>query len=285
MSKRKLGQLVEDNLVTGWNDPRMPTIAGLRRRGYTPASIVEFCKRIGVTKQENTIEMGALESCIREDLDSSAPRAMAVLDPIKLIIENYPQGQVEELIAPNHPKEESMGTRMVPCTGELYIDRADFREEANKKYKRLVIDKEVRLRNAYVIKAERCDKDADGNVTTVYCTYDPETLGKSPADGRKVKGVIHWVSSTDNVEAEVRLYDRLFNVPNPAAEEDFNTVINPESLVVIKTAYLEKNLADAKEEQVYQFERIGYFCKDSVDSTPEQLVFNRTIGLRDTWDK
>ncbi|NQZ06790.1 MAG: glutamine--tRNA ligase [Algicola sp.] len=285
MSKRKLALLVETNVVSGWNDPRMPTLAGMRRRGFTPGAIVEFISRVGVTKQENMIEIGMLEVCVRDELNEKAPRAMAVLDPIKLVIENYPEGESEIVTAPNHPNIEEMGKRELPFGRELYIEAEDFKESANKKFKRLVIDKEVRLRNAYVIKAERCDKDADGNVTTVYCTYDPETLGKSPADGRKVKGVIHWVSSTDNVEAEVRLYDRLFNVPNPAAEEDFNTVINPESLVVIKTAYLEKNLADAKEEQVYQFERIGYFCKDSVDSTPEQLVFNRTIGLRDTWDK
>ena len=283
MSKRKLGQLVEDNLVTGWNDPRMPTIAGLRRRGYTPASIVEFCKRIGVTKQENTIEMGALESCIREDLDSSAPRAMAVLDPIKLIIENYPQGQVEELIAPNHPKDESMGTRIVPFTGELYIDRADFREEANKKYKRLVIDKEVRLRNGYVVKAIRCDKDDNGEITTIYCTYDNETLGKKPSDGRSVKGVIHWVSASEGVKAEIRVYDRLFNVANPAAAEDFASVINAESLVVYKNAMVEPSLVNAKAEAAYQFEREGYFCADNQDSTPEKLVFNRTVGLRDSW--
>jgi glutaminyl-tRNA synthetase len=285
MSKRKLGLLVETNVVSGWNDPRMPTLAGMRRRGFTPESIVEFISRVGVTKQENMIEIGMLEVCVRDELNAKAARAMAVLDPIKLVIENYPQGESETITAPNHPNIEEMGKRALPFGRELYIEAEDFKESANKKFKRLVLDKEVRLRNAYVIKAERCDKDADGNVTTVYCTYDPETLGKAPADGRKVKGVIHWVSSTDNVEAEVRLYDRLFNVPNPAAEEDFNTVINPESLVVIKTAYLEKNLADAQAGKAYQFERIGYFCKDSDDSTPEQLVFNRTIGLRDTWDK
>jgi glutaminyl-tRNA synthetase len=285
MSKRKLGLLVETNVVSGWNDPRMPTLAGMRRRGFTPESIVEFISRVGVTKQENMIEIGMLEVCVRDELNAKAARAMAVLDPIKLVIENYPQGESETITAPNHPNIEAMGKRALPFGRELYIEAEDFKESANKKFKRLVLDKEVRLRNAYVIKAERCDKDADGNVTTVYCTYDPETLGKAPADGRKVKGVIHWVSSTDNVEAEVRLYDRLFNVPNPAAEEDFNTVINPESLVVIKTAYLEKNLADAQAGKAYQFERIGYFCKDSDDSTPEQLVFNRTIGLRDTWDK
>ena len=285
MSKRKLAQLVEDNLVSGWNDPRMPTIAGMRRRGYTPASIREFCKRIGVTKQENTIEMGSLESCIREDLDANAPRAMAVMDPIKLVLENYPEEQVEELSAANHPKNEEMGKRIVPFSREIYIDRADFREEANKKYKRLVLDKEVRLRYGYVVKAERVEKDADGNVTTVYCSYDPETLGKNPADGRKVKGVIHWVSAARGIPAEVRVYDRLFTVANPAAEEDFTQVINPESLVVHNNAVVEPSLADAKVEQAYQFEREGYFCADNVDSSAERLVFNRTVALRDSWAK
>ncbi|MGB0897860.1 MAG: glutamine--tRNA ligase, partial [Psychrobium sp.] len=283
MSKRKLAALVEENLVDGWNDPRMPTIAGMRRRGYTPASLVEFCKRIGVTKQENMIEMSALESCIREDLNVTAPRAMAVLDPIKLILENYPEGQVEELTAPNHPNDETMGTRVLPFTREILIDRADFKEEANKKYKRLVIDKEVRLRNGYVVKALRCDKDADGNITTVYGSYDPETLGKNPSDGRKVKGVIHWVSASHGIPATVRLYDRLFTVPNPAAEEAFSTVINPESLVTVTTAVVEPSLAMAKGEQAYQFEREGYFCADNKDSTNDNLVFNRTVGLRDTW--
>ncbi|NRA70386.1 MAG: glutamine--tRNA ligase [Gammaproteobacteria bacterium] len=285
MSKRKLATLVADKLVDDWNDPRMPTISGLRRRGYTPASIVEFCKRIGITKQENTIEMGALESCIREDLDSSAPRAMAVLEPIKLIIENYPQDQVEQLTAPNHPKDETMGTRQVPFTREIFIDRADFREEANKKYKRLVIDKEVRLRNGYVVKALRCDKDDNGEITTIYCSYDPETLGKKPSDGRSVKGVIHWVSASEGVKAEIRVYDRLFTVPNPAASEDFATVINDQSLVVYANAMVEPSLVTAKAEVAYQFEREGYFCADNKDSSPEHLVFNRTVGLRDSWAK
>jgi glutaminyl-tRNA synthetase len=283
MSKRTLAALVEDDLVDGWNDPRMPTIAGMRRRGYTPASLVEFCKRIGVTKQENMIEMSALESCIREDLNVTAPRAMAVLDPIKLVIENYPEGQVEQLNAPNHPNDEAMGTRQLPFTREIFIDRADFKEEANKKYKRLVLDKEVRLRNGYVVKALRCDKDEAGEVTTVYCSYDPETLGKNPSDGRKVKGVIHWVSASHGVPATVRLYDRLFTVPNPAAAEDFASVINPESLVTVTTAIVEPSLVDAKAEQAYQFEREGYFCADNKDSTKDALVFNRTVGLRDTW--
>lgn len=284
MSKRKLATLVEDKLVEGWDDPRMPTIAGMRRRGYTPASLVEFCKRIGVTKQENMIEMSALESCIREDLNTSAPRAMVVLNPIKVIIENYPEDQVEQLTAPNHPSDETMGTRQVPFTREVFIDAADFKEEANKKFKRLVLDKEVRLRNGYVIKALRCDKDSDGNVTTVYCSYDDETLGKNPSDGRKVKGVIHWVSASEGVPATVRLYDRLFTVPNPAAEEDFNEKLNPESLISVTTAIVEPSLVTAKAEMAYQFEREGYFCADSKESSPDALVFNRTVGLRDTWE-
>jgi len=283
MSKRKLNTLVTDGHVNGWNDPRMLTIAGLRRRGYTPASIVEFCKRIGVTKMENMVEMPMLEACIREDLNANAPRAMAVLDPIKVVIENYPEDKVEILSAPSHPSED-MGEREVPFSRELYIEADDFREEANKKYKRLVIGKEVRLRNAYMIKAERCDKDENGKVTTVYCTYDDTTLGKNPADGRKPKGVIHWVSAEHAKPAEIRLYDRLFTVPNPAAEEDFTAVLNPESLVV-KQGFVEPSLVNAKAEQAYQFERQGYFCADNQDSSPEHLVFNRTVGLRDTWAK
>lgn len=284
MSKRKLSQLVSENLVNGWDDPRMPTISGLRRRGYTPASIREFCKRIGVTKQDNTIEMSSLESCVRDDLNESAPRAMAVLDPIKLVIENYAEGKVEMLTAPNHPNKPEMGEREIPFSREIWIEAEDFREEANKKYKRLVLGKEVRLRNAYVVKAERCDKDADGNITTVYCTYDPETLGKDPADGRKVKGVIHWVSADAGVEAEFRLYDRLFTVPNPGAADDFASTINPDSLKVVR-GFVEPSLKAAEAEKGYQFERMGYFCADSKDSKAEALVFNRTVGLRDTWAK
>lgn len=284
MSKRKLGLLVETNVVDGWNDPRMPTIAGLRRRGYPSSAIRDFSQRIGVTKQENMVEIGMLEACVREELNVNAPRAMAVLNPIKVIIENYPEDKIEVLNAPNHPNIETMGTRELPFSRELYIEAEDFQETGNKKYKRLVLDKEVRLRNAYVIKALRCDKDEDDNITTVYCTYDPDTLGKAPADGRKPKGVIHWVSAADHATAEVRLYDRLFNVPNPAAEEDFNTVINPDSLQVVKQAIIEKSLVNAQVEVAFQFERIGYFCKDSLDSTDDKLVFNRTISLRDTWE-
>ena len=277
-SKRKLLKLVNDGIVDGWNDPRMPTISGLRRRGYTPASLREFCRRIGVTKQDNVVEYSALEVCIREDLNENAPRAMAVIDPVRVVIENF-EGE-ETLTAPNHPNRPELGERQLPFTKELYIDRADFREEANKQYKRLVLGKEVRLRNAYVIKAERVEKDANGEITTIFCTYDPETLGKNPADGRKVKGVIHWVSATHNHPAEFRLYDRLFTVPNPGAEDDIESVLNPHSLVV-KHGFVEQSLAAAEAEKGYQFEREGYFCADSKDSRPEHLVFNLTVSLKE----
>ena len=277
-SKRKLLKLVNDGIVDGWNDPRMPTISGLRRRGYTPASLREFCRRIGVTKQDNVVEYSALEACIREDLNENAPRAMAVIDPVRVVIENF-EGE-ETLTAPNHPNRPELGERQLPFTKELYIDRADFREEANKQYKRLVLGKEVRLRNAYVIKAERVEKDANGEITTIFCTYDPETLGKNPADGRKVKGVIHWVSAAHNYPAEFRLYDRLFTVPNPGAEDDIESVLNPHSLVV-KHGFVEQSLAAAEAEKGYQFEREGYFCADSKDSRPEHLVFNLTVSLKE----
>ena len=277
-SKRKLLKLVNDGIVDGWNDPRMPTISGLRRRGYTPVSLREFCRRIGVTKQDNVVEYSALEACIREDLNENAPRAMAVIDPVRVVIENF-EGE-ETLTAPNHPNRPELGERQLPFTKELYIDRADFREEANKQYKRLVLGKEVRLRNAYVIKAERVEKDANGEITTIFCTYDPETLGKNPADGRKVKGVIHWVSAVHNHPAEFRLYERLFTVPNPGAEDDIESVLNPHSLVV-KHGFVEQSLAAAEAEKGYQFEREGYFCADSKDSRPEHLVFNLTVSLKE----
>ena len=277
-SKRKLLKLVNEGIVDGWNDPRMPTISGLRRRGYTPASLREFCRRIGVTKQDNVVEYSALEACIREDLNENAPRAMAVIDPVRVVIENF-EGE-ETLTAPNHPNRPELGERQLPFTKELYIDRADFREEANKQYKRLVLGKEVRLRNAYVIKAERVEKDANGEITTIFCTYDPETLGKNPADGRKVKGVIHWVSAVHNHPAEFRLYERLFTVPNPGAEEEIESVLNPTSLVV-KHGFVEQSLANAEPEKGYQFEREGYFCADNKDSRPEHLVFNLTVSLKE----
>lgn len=283
MSKRKLNELVTEKLVNGWDDPRMPTVSGLRRRGFTAGSIREFCKRIGVTKQENMIEFGSLESCIRDDLNENAPRAMAVLEPVKVVIENYEEGKVETLNVANHPNKPEMGTREVPFTREIYIEQDDFREEANKKYKRLVLGKEVRLRGAYVIQANRIEKDEAGNITTIFCSYDTETLGKNPADGRKVKGVIHWVSADKAFPAEIRLYDRLFTVPNPAALEDFSESINPESLIT-KQGFVEPSLVTAEAEAGYQFERTGYFCIDNKDSTPEALVFNRTVSLRDTWE-
>ena len=277
-SKRKLLKLVNDGIVDGWNDPRMPTISGLRRRGYTPASLREFCRRIGVTKQDNVVEYSALEACIREDLNENAPRAMAVIDPVRVVIENF-EGE-ETLTAPNHPNRPELGERQLPFTKELYIDRADFREEANKQYKRLVLGKEVRLRNAYVIKAERVEKDENGEITTIFCTYDPETLGKNPADGRKVKGVIHWVSAVHNHPAEFRLYERLFTVPNPGAAEEIESVLNPTSLVV-KHGFVEQSLANTEPEKGYQFEREGYFCVDNKDSCPEHLVFNLTVSLKE----
>ncbi|MFC4699150.1 glutamine--tRNA ligase [Glaciecola siphonariae] len=305
LSKRKLIQLVDDKHVSGWDDPRMPTIAGIRRRGYTPASIREFCQRIGVTKMDNMVEMGMLEACIRDELNASAPRRMAVLDPVKVVIENYPEEQIEWLDAPNHPSDDSMGSRKVPFSKELWIEKEDFREQANKKFKRLVIDKEVRLRNAYFLKAQRVEKDADGKVTTIYCTYDPDTLGKDPVDGRKAKGVIHWVSAAEGRAAQFNLYDRLFTHANPAAQEDFASTINPQSLV-IKHGFVEPSLAqsalhnaddnaddnaasdalisDASDTKRFQFERTGYFCIDS-HSTQSKLVFNRTVELRDTWAK
>lgn len=285
MSKRKLNTLVDEKLVDGWDDPRMPTIAAFRRRGYTPASLREFAKRIGVTKMDNTVEMSVLEACIREDLNDNAPRAMAVLDPIKLVIENYPENKTEALTVKNHPSDESQGTRTVPFSSTLFIEAEDFKEEANKKYKRLVLGKAVRLRGAYVVTATRCDKDEQGNITTVYCHYDAETLGKNPTDGTKPKGVIHWVDADKSIDATVRLYDRLFSVPNPAAADDFYSVMNPESLVVIENAKVEPALQDAKPEQAYQFERQGYFCLDNAIEESGKLIFNRTVGLRDTWAK
>ncbi|MFJ5399108.1 glutamine--tRNA ligase [Pectobacterium sp. CHL-2024] len=282
MSKRKLNQLVVENVVEGWDDPRMPTISGLRRRGYSAASIREFCVRIGVTKQDNNVEMAALESCIRDDLNENAPRAMAVLDPVKVVIENLSAEHEEFVAMPNHPNKPEMGSRQVAFSREVYIDRADFREEANKQYKRLVLGKEVRLRNAYVIKAGRIEKDEQGTITTIYCSYDAETLSKDPADGRKVKGVIHWVSAAHAVPAEFRLYDRLFSVANPGAAEDFLSTINPDSLKITQ-GFVEASLAQAEAEKAYQFEREGYFCADRVYSSAEHLVFNRTVGLRDTW--
>ncbi len=287
MSKRKLTQLVEEGNVTGWDDPRMPTIAGLRRRGFTPGAIREFCDRIGVTKSDNSVEMGMLEACIREELDRDAPRAMAVLRPLKVVIEDYPEEKVEEIEAPNHPKNEAMGIRKLLFTREIYIDREDFREEATRKFKRLVSGGEVRLRNAYVIQCKQVIKDRDGEIVELRCSHDPATLGANP-EGRKVKGVIHWVSATKGLLTEIRLYDRLFTHPTPDADkavESFYHHLNPDSLLTLKTCYVEPSLAGASQGSRFQFEREGYFCMDSRDSTPERLVFNRTVTLRDSWAK
>ncbi|RKZ80414.1 MAG: glutamine--tRNA ligase [Gammaproteobacteria bacterium] len=286
-SKRKLTRLVDENIVDGWDDPRMSTISGMRRRGYPAAAIREFCERIGVTKSDNSVEMEILDACIREQLNETAPRAMAVLNPVKIVITNYPEGQTEQLTAPNHPQNEEMGTRIVPFTRELFIDRADFKEEANNKFKRLVKDKEVRLRNAYVIRCDEVIKDNNDEIIELRCSYDPATLGANP-EGRKVKGVIHWVSAEHGVKAQVRIYDRLFNHPHPDSDkdvEDFIVHLNPESLITLTDSVVEQSLTKSIPGKVYQFEREGYFCADSELCGDGQLVFNRTVTLRDTWAK
>lgn len=282
MSKRKLNLLVTEKIVEGWDDPRMPTISGLRRRGYTAASIREFCRRIGVTKQDNNVEMAALEACIREDLNEHAPHAMAVINPVRVVIESLPRAHEQDIVMPNHPNKPEMGTRQVVFSSEIFIDRADFREEANKQYKRLVLGKEVRLRNAYVIKAERIEKDDQGQITTIFCCHDPETLSKDPADGRKIKGVIHWISATRGVMAEFRLYNRLFNETNPALVENFFSTLNPNSLVICQ-GFVEAGMTVANVGESFQFEREGYFCADSHYFSPSHPVFNRTVELRSTW--
>jgi glutaminyl-tRNA synthetase len=287
MSKRKLTELVEDGYVEGWDDPRMPTIAGLRRRGFTPESIRDFCERIGVSKSENTVEMGMLEFCIREDLNLRASRRMAVLHPLKVVLTNYPHDRTEELQVPNHPQNKVMGTRGLAFCRELYIDRNDFREVAPPKFKRLVSGGEVRLRNAYVIRCEDVVKDLNGEVIELHCTYDPATLGASP-EGRKVKGVIHWVSARHGVEAEVRLYDRLFTHPCPDAAgegRDFKEFLNSDSLRTLTGCVVEPALATAGAGETVQFEREGYFCADPLLSTAANPVFNRTVTLRDSWAK
>ncbi len=286
VSKRKLTELVEEGLVDGWDDPRMPTIAGMRRRGYTPASIREFARRIGVSKADNSVEMGMLEACIREDLDAHAPRRMAVLHPLKVTLTNYPADSEEQLTAPNHPKDDSMGTRQLPFCRDIVIDRHDFMEVApNKKFKRLVTGGEVRLRNSYVIRCDEVIKDANGEVVELRCSYDPDTLGKNP-QGRKVKGVIHWVSARHGVPAQLRLYDRLFNHPAPDSDKsvaDWKEHINPKSLEVIDEALVEPSLSDVETGQGFQFEREGYFCRDQ--DHEGRLVFNRVVTLRDSWAK
>src|SRR5690606_18864759 len=285
-SKRKLKQLVDEGYVDGWDDPRMPTISGMRRRGYTPASIREFCERIGVTRADGVVDVGMLEFCVRDDLDKNAPRAMCVLRPLKLTLVNYPDDKVETLSVVNHPNREDLGSRELVFSKTLFIEDEDFREEANKKYKRLVIGKRVRLRGAYVIEAESCLKDEQGHVIEVIARVIENTLGKDPEDGVKPKGVIHWVSADHHVDCEVRLYDRLFNDEAPdASGKNFLDAINSENLEILTNAKAEPSLAKATVGTTYQFERQGYFCLDSKYSTRDRLVFNRTIGLKDSFAK
>jgi len=287
VSKRKLAQLVEKGVVNGWDDPRMPTISGLRRRGYTPESIRNFTDTIGIAKRDNLIDVSLLEFQIRNHLNKVAPRVMGVLDPLKVIITNYPEDEEEWLDAENNPEDESAGSRKVPFSRELYIEKEDFREEANKKFFRLKLGKEVRLKNAYIIKAESCTKDSEGNIIEVQCTYDPKSKSGSGTEEslRKVKGTLHWVSIKHAVEAEVRLYDRLFTDESPDThkDKDFMEFINPDSLEVI-TGYVEPHLKEAQVGDRVQFQRLGYFCVDP-DTTSDKLVFNRTVGLRDSWAK
>ncbi|MBC8393708.1 MAG: glutamine--tRNA ligase/YqeY domain fusion protein [Deltaproteobacteria bacterium] len=289
LSKRKLIQLVTEGLVDGWSDPRMPTISGLRRRGYTPESIRAFCERIGVAKRDSIVNIALLEHCLREDLNKRAPRVMTVLRPLRVVIENYPEGQVEELEAINNPEDSAMGTRKVPFSRVLFIEQDDFREDPPKKYFRLAPGREVRLRYAYFIKCVGVIKnETTGEVIALRCTYDPETRGGGAPDGRKVKATLHWVSAEQAVPAEVRLFDHLFlrENPNEVEEgEDFNTRINPNSLETLTSCRVEPSLAGAKPGSHYQFERLGYFCVDSVDSSDSRLVFNRTATLRDQWTK
>ncbi|MFT6838872.1 MAG: glutaminyl-tRNA synthetase [Sediminicola sp.] len=287
VSKRKLLQLVEQNVVTGWDDPRMPTISGLRRRGYTPESIRNFVDTIGIAKRENVVDVSLLEFCVREHLNKIAPRVMAVLDPVKLVITNYPEGEVEWLEAENNPEDESTGSRTIPFSRELYIEQDDFKEEANRKFFRLKLGGEVRLKNGYIIKAESCTKDATGNITEIQCTYDPKSKSGSGTEEslRKVKGTLHWVSVAHAIPAEVRLYDRLFTDATPDAhkEQGFMDFINPDSLDIV-TGFVEPSLKEAQIGDIFQFQRLGYFNIEK-DATPEKLIFNRTVGLRDTWGK
>ncbi|MBD3217533.1 MAG: glutamine--tRNA ligase/YqeY domain fusion protein [candidate division Zixibacteria bacterium] len=285
MSKRKLLQLVQEGYVSGWDDPRMPTVAGLRRRGYSPESIREFCERIGVAKRESVVDIALLEHTLREDLNKRALRMMAVLRPLKVVIENYPEDKVEEVEAINNPEDQSAGTRMIPFSREIYIERGDFLEDPPKKFFRLAPGREVRLKHAYFITCKEVIKDGSGEVIELRCTYDPETRGGSAPDGRRVKGTLHWVSVPHAVDVEVRLFDRLFNNEDPAEGGDFLKNINPDSLETLTECKVEPGLKDAKPGEYYQFLRKGYFVVDSEDSTPDQPVFNRSVGLRDTWAK
>ena len=283
MSKRKLRLLVENNFVSGWDDPRMPTICGLRRRGYTPASLRNFCDRIGVAKNANTVEYAFLEHCLREDLNEHAQRVMAVLDPVKLIVTNYPAGQSETFEVENNPLDPAQGTHTVTFSRELWIERGDFMEEKQGKFFRLYPGNEVRLKGAYVVKCTGCEKDADGNVTAVLCEYDSNSRGGDPADGRKIKSTLHWVDANTALDAEIRLYDNLFSDPAPDAAEDFLTCLNPDSLQVLQGCKVEPFLADTKPQDRFQFMRTGYFCTDSKDSAPGHLVFNRAVSLKDSY--
>ena len=288
MSKRMLLKLVQEGLVEGWDDPRMPTLSGLRRRGYTPKSIRNFCERIGLAKRNSQVDMALLEHCIREDLNDSAQRVMAVLNPLKVIIDNYPENQVEDLEFQNHPGDAAMGSRMVPFSRVLYIEQDDFREEAPKKFFRLAPGREVRLRYAYYITCVGVEKDeSTGEITALHCTYDPETRGGSSPDGRKVKGTIHWVSAAHALEARVRLYDHLMLAPDEDQKEqpDFTDLLNKDSLEILTSCRVEPGLKDAVPGSRVQFERLGYFCVDPVDSSSGKPVFNRTVSLRDTWAK
>ena len=288
LSKRKLLQLVKEGLVDGWDDPRMPTISGLRRRGFTPESIKAFVNRIGYTKFEAVNDISLLEFSIREDLNKRATRVCAVINPIKVVITNYPQDKVEYVSMENNPEEEGSGTHTMPFAREIFIEREDFMENPPKKFFRMTPDKEVRLKGAYIVKCTGCKKDADGNIEEIYCEYDPETLSGMPGSERKVKGTLHWVSANHCIDAEVRLYDRLFNVENASEdkERDFHEMLNPESIKVVKNAKIEPFLAEnANPGAHFQFQRIGYFTPDSKDSTPDHLVFNRTITLKDSWQK
>ncbi|MBB5188383.1 glutaminyl-tRNA synthetase [Zhongshania antarctica] len=283
-SKRKLKMLVDEKVVDGWDDPRMPTIAGMRRRGYTATALRNFCDMVGVARSEGVVDMAMLEHAIRDDLDKNAPRAMCVMDPLKLVITNYPEDKLEQLTAPGHPNRDDLGERTLPFGREVYIEREDFREEANKKFKRLVLGKKVRLRSAYVLLAESVIKDAEGNITEVHCSYDDGTLGEDPADGVKPKGVIHWVSASQGKQAVVRLYDRLFTHEAPdRGGEEFLDHVNPDSLTVLENCWIEPGLADAAPEARFQFERTGYFVADRREHCSDKPVFNRAIALRDTW--
>ncbi len=284
MSKRKLIQLVEEKVVNGWDDPRMPTLAGMRRRGYPPAALREFCRRVGVTKKDNLIEMAALENCIRENLDHAAPRRMAVIRPLKVVLTNYPEDQTEEMPALNHPNRPDFGSRELPFAREIYIEQTDFMEDAPRKFFRLKPGGEVRLRYGYIIRCDEVIKDESGQVIELRCSYDSDTKSGTGSSDRKVKGTIHWVSAKHAIAAEVRLYDRLFTVPDPAAADDVMKHLNPDSLEIVN-AQVEPSLGEADADSYFQFERLGYFCPDAADTTADKPVFNRIVTLRDSWAK